>query len=383
MTGRHRLDIAKRVSTIILAVMFGFAVLAMASSAEPVQTQQMEAPYLLQFGAFVELFGNDTSMVTIYGTFVNPANHDTPVKAIMLPLGRASSVLVDFKRGVRAEGLQAELVNQSDVVFIKMVLVEPVPPGSVGSFETTYWTTSGGYVEKWVPPGSNTSTGEYRIFSFNLLKPNLTLVQGVTEVNVDVLLPRDALLTQLLPTMDLFYPNRPLVDADQWTRRTLVSWTNLTVFPGEGRGFVVTYSLTNSLAPLMSPTYPPENNHPSRPSGFAGSIALLLASNTASFSAAALLVYASAQRRARLKAAPEGRKTEETTSSEVQLLPEEIQILKAIEGAGGSVTQRDLPSLVGFSKSKVSRILKRLEELGLVSRTTLGRTKLIEISEHA
>ena len=381
MTNKPRLNTAKRVSAILVAVVISFAVLATASLAEPTQTQQMEAPYLLQFSAFVELFGNDTSKVTISGTFVNPANFGSEVSVIMLPIGRTSSVLVDFKKGVRAEGLQAELINQSDMVLIRITLLEPVQPGGVGSFEVTYWTVSGGYVERWIPPGSNTSAGEYRIFSFNLLKPNLTLVQGVTKVNVDVLLPRDALLTQLLPTMDLFYPNRPLVDADQWSRRTLVSWTNLTVFPGEGRGFVVTYSLANGLAPLIPATSPPGDNRPE--GGLAASTALLLASNAASFSAAALLAYALAQRRVKREAIPEGKRREEPSAAEVQLLPEEEQMLRAIEEAGGSVAQRDLPSLVGFSKSKVSRILKRLEELGLVSRTTLGRTKLIEISDYA
>jgi len=63
-----------------------------------------------------------------------------------------------------------------------------------------------------------------------------------------------------------------------------------------------------------------------------------------------------------------------------QLTYEELEILKLLAKNGGSMKQREIPSNVGFSKSKTSRMLKRMENMGLITRTSVGRTKQVNLS---
>ena len=342
-----------------------------------------ELPYLVEFRAYVDISSDDTSKVTISGTFFNPLSSKMAVKAISIPLGPAELIKLDPSSVSTAEGARVEILNGPDTTLLVEVLPSPVPPGEKGTFQISYVALPGGYVKPWMPIGSNSTAGGYRMFNFNLYNPNLSLVQGITDTQVTVLLPRDALLTQLSPLMNLFYPNKPVIEANLVTRRTQVSWTNLTVAPGEGRLFIVTYSL------LGTPSPPPQSQQTPPGNTTSGQVApmsmvVLLGSNGLAALASAALTYLLLRRKLTQPSETPTMK-EETPPKTVlsQLSPEEMKILETVQAAGGSVAQRDIPPMVGFSKSKVSRMLKRLEELGLINRTTLGRTKLIELSEMA
>ncbi len=340
-------------------------------------------PYLIEFRAYVDISNDDTSRVTISGTFLNPTGSKIDVRAISIPLGPAELIKLDPSSVSTSEGARVELLNGTDNTFIVEILPQPVPPGEKGSFQVSYIALPGGYVKPWMPIGSNTTAGGYRMFNFNLYNPNLSLIQGITDMQVTVLLPRDALLTQLSPLMNLFYPNKPVIEANLVTRRTQVSWTNLTVAPGEGRLFIVTYSLLGTPTPPLQPQQTsPGNTTAGQVSP--SSMALLLGSNgLAAFTSAALTYLLLRRKLVRPKKPPMVGEEAPPRTILSQLSPEEMKILETVQAAGGSVAQRDIPSMVGFSKSKVSRMLKRLEELGLINRTTLGRTKLIELSESA
>ncbi len=62
----------------------------------------------------------------------------------------------------------------------------------------------------------------------------------------------------------------------------------------------------------------------------------------------------------------------------IQSLDEdELQLLKVLAEHPDTLKQKDLPSMTGFSKSKVSRILKKLSAMGVVVREGQKKTKVV------
>lgn len=59
----------------------------------------------------------------------------------------------------------------------------------------------------------------------------------------------------------------------------------------------------------------------------------------------------------------------------------ERTVLKLLVDEGGSLFQSDLVEESGFSKSKVSLILDRLEARGMLERRRSGMTNLVKINE--
>ncbi len=56
------------------------------------------------------------------------------------------------------------------------------------------------------------------------------------------------------------------------------------------------------------------------------------------------------------------------------------KVFKTILDAGGEILQSELPTLTGFSKSKISRILNELESLGLVIKLKYGMTNKVKVN---
>ena len=57
--------------------------------------------------------------------------------------------------------------------------------------------------------------------------------------------------------------------------------------------------------------------------------------------------------------------------------PDEARAVAVVNSAGGSVFQSDIMKTTGFSKVKVSRLLDRLEQKGLIERKRRGMTNLV------
>ncbi len=56
---------------------------------------------------------------------------------------------------------------------------------------------------------------------------------------------------------------------------------------------------------------------------------------------------------------------------------DEFQLLKVLAEHPDALKQKDLPSMTGFSKSKVSRILKKLSAMGIIVRESQRKTKVV------
>lgn len=70
---------------------------------------------------------------------------------------------------------------------------------------------------------------------------------------------------------------------------------------------------------------------------------------------------------------------EEESEIPKALKPDESEVMEIIEGSGGEIKQRRIVESTDFSKAKVSRLIKDLEERGLVEKEKVGRTNRISL----
>ena len=57
----------------------------------------------------------------------------------------------------------------------------------------------------------------------------------------------------------------------------------------------------------------------------------------------------------------------------------ERKVVEVITNAGGEINQRKVVQETNLSKAKVSRVVKRLQERGLIDVTRLGRTNKLKL----
>ena len=73
------------------------------------------------------------------------------------------------------------------------------------------------------------------------------------------------------------------------------------------------------------------------------------------------------------------RKTE--TKGRVEIIDDEEKIISALKSAGGRLYQSTLADRCGFSRSKISKLLKEMEKKGKVRREEKGRGKIVILIE--
>jgi len=61
--------------------------------------------------------------------------------------------------------------------------------------------------------------------------------------------------------------------------------------------------------------------------------------------------------------------------------PEEKLVIRELEDAGGELTQSELVKKTGISKVKVHRVIKRLEQLKILSKYPYGVTNKIKVEK--
>jgi uncharacterized membrane protein len=66
----------------------------------------------------------------------------------------------------------------------------------------------------------------------------------------------------------------------------------------------------------------------------------------------------------------------------VLLSPNEIEVLKLINENDGGIKQADLVTLLNVTKARVSQYLTKLEELGFIKKSKMGRQNFIILEQH-
>ncbi|RLG52155.1 MAG: hypothetical protein DRN96_03480 [Thermoproteota archaeon] len=189
--------------------------------------------------------------------------------------------------------------------------------------------------------------GEKFYLSYEFFCPNAS----VDSVLIKVILPEGYIAKQIVEALPVYFPTPNRTALNIWSGEMTIEWSFSKLAPGQR------ISVSASVVASESSRVP-----------MLAVVAVLIVGGGASVAAVAFM---RARRRARLP----------KINSMDLLTNDERAILRVILDAGGSMLQKELPEATGLSKAKVSRVLKVLEEKGLVVKKPQGKTNIIVLSK--
>ncbi|RLG48943.1 MAG: hypothetical protein DRO06_00385 [Thermoproteota archaeon] len=316
----------------------------------------------------VDLAGENSATITIEMGLSNPPNSTVRVSAVSLYIG--GGYLPGYVSAVEPQVTSSEGIKELRAVPSRsgmnliMTLSSPLDPGEEENISISLSLDPSIFMMQ-----VRNNSDVYAMF-ISVEKPNLTVRPPFSDVGATVLLPPGAVLVQPGPGLPLLSPESGEVLEDPWAGRTRLRWEDLEEYPASGWSFRTSFILGD----ISSLSVQPSNNTPVSPTLTSqwGLVVLLVATNSVTM----VVSWIVASRRR----APQRVKPAEPETALEMLDEDERLILEKIISRGGVVPQRDLPALTGFSKSKVSRILKRLDKMGVISRKTVGKTKMVSVS---
>jgi len=344
-------------------------------------------PYIERFDIEAYLERNDSCFITIRFTLVVPEAYGKKVTAIKLPLLERQDVppregnITSWKtsQGVHIDWIESMYLSHIMIISFD----EPISPGRKVNVRISLSASKDVFVIKipYNPDG--------RVFYYRFYRPNVSL--ALENSILKVYLPHNSYLRQFERYRELLSPIANLLQiGDEVTLgRTSVTWDLSTpeVITSERTVFTCTYYLKQETM-----TSTGTNISEPKPVNTQNSFVIIFTSNIISvliaFTISWLLFR---QRSARVKIPSiSGIDLAKQTLNEKdlkkiegiisQLSSEEIEILRLLAKNGGSMRQREIPLNIGFSKSKISRMLKRMENMGLITRNLVGRTKQVNLS---
>ncbi len=357
------------------------ALLVLVASAAAVQVAAAPRGAVLKnMEVFVDISRDDSCSVEVRAVVTNPDDGQAELRSIRLPLQEAagnSSVLEGSLLPVYGD-VSVSIRTTSAGRSIIVTPADPVGPGGELNFSFRF-NANPPFCSQ--PYGGNVNSS-FRVVVFSIGKPNLTISPEVgSRVEVSIKLPVDSGVIQLVPS-PIFYPPNPEIQLDSWERRVILTWGGLESLPGGGWSFRLYYYRGHpptSIPVAPNPVIP--NRSPSRGEFSPDPVIFVLLGTNVVTLILALLAW----RRSGNPPPGPGDLFNRGVQGFVEpsiirdLDPDERTVVEILAENQGSMPQKDLPYASGFSKSKISRILKRLEGLGIVSRTTSGKTKIVEL----
>ncbi|RLG46333.1 MAG: hypothetical protein DRN90_06665 [Thermoproteota archaeon] len=344
-------------------------------------------PYIERFDIEAYLERNDSCFITIMFTLVVPKEYDTEVTALRLPLLERQDIPPREGNITRWETNQGVHLDWTQSMYLSHIMIisfdDPISPGEKRDVRISLSASKGVFVIQ-VPDNP-----KGRVFYYRFYQPNISLALESSVLRV--YLPPNSILRQFQRYRDLLSPIENLLQiGDEITLgRTTVIWDLATpdVMTSERTVFSCTYSLEEVSEPQSE-----TNTSHTGPVSAQTSLTLIFALNIASALTAFVIswfIFKRGTLEAKLPTVSDIDLAKQTLDEKDlkkiegiigQLSSEEIEILRLLARNGGSMKQREIPLNVGFSKSKISRMLKRMENMGLVTRNLVGRTKQVNLS---
>lgn len=326
---------------------------------------------ITRMSVMAELFENSSVKVTIVAEIKVPSNFTSNIKAVMFPIvpigihmenpSKEVSSYTSLSADVRVQKISTQ--SFSDVIVTSFN--DGLRPGSARNFSFAFMLT---------PNTSLAKFDESYRFAYRFYKPNVTL--DYNKSVMEVILPRGAGVTKISQDGAL--------SMDPLSERLVAVWSPFPSPRGGGWDFILEFKMISRISEQSSVLSQPKQ------ATSMDSMILLLISNTITsvVTAAAVTLYGRikfSRIRAPLFPASEEVPVSEEILSRIaeeleKLDRDEMSIIKIIHKNSGRIEQKDLPELTGFSKSKVSRILKRLDSMNFVRRVSQGKTKVIELN---
>jgi|GEM_PF-4359716 len=315
-------------------------ILVIASLLVIVNSNYLEAQQcLFEVKTKIDVFENDTALVIITLKPMDELNLSgytfiMPVIPVSTPRSLWDAMIVSGEADLT-------VVNDTDFKSIFLVRVYSIEKELKISYK------SDAYIYRF---RKTISVYDDRYFSYVFYTPNLT----ACKVSIEVYLPKNSDLMEVHPTLPIYQPEPTTNMIDIWTGRRVLGWEDVVT---KTFRCALTYRLgIGGLAPII-----------------------VIASVVVVASAISIIGYFIVKRMLKPKIPGISPGMEE---GKPELNRDEEITLKVI-ARNGSVAQKDLPDLTGFSKAKVSRIVNRLVNLGLLSKSEHGRTYIIKLSDEA
>ncbi len=328
-----------------------------------------------------ELYENTSVKVTITAEIVVDEEYNGSVNSLMFPVLPVGIVIENPYKGI--ENLRPlsgdisvskiETKSYADVILVKFG--KEMRPGDVRNITFSFMFKPNTIL---VRVKDNTYRLVYRFYM-----PNATVEYNRSTMRI--LLPYGAAITKI--------GTSGAVEMDPLSERLTALWKPFPLPRGNAWDFSIVFRVEGeTLPPKSEETIVITNTTPSngvdRGLPLTELLLAILGSNAIT-GGAAFMLYKRASRKPKLEgwsgSSPEEIVLDDETLEQYKELVERLDrdersILDIILEKGGKIEQKDLPELTGFSKSKVSRILKRLDSAGVVRRTSVGKTKIVEIN---
>lgn len=283
----------------------------------------------------------------------------TAVRSLIFPLVEWNRYMAspDLGRIIvvnHSENVDLAIVNTTYYARnVLLVFKDSIKPKSSGKFSFVV------NISKDIFVISKGEGGNFTLLLF-VVSPNATLVKE--NLNVAALLPQGSLIRP----SDV---KNPLV-AYQTPDGVMVEWSApALIWPGP-TGYQFVY-ITNYWVPPAKEknTTSPPPSQPSPP------VLPILSSLLVILLLLSLFLLRKGRGKGEITST---RMIEQRISS---LDEDELRLLVKVAENRNGVRQKELSELVGFSKAKVSRILKKLDNMGLIKREDLRKTKVIRVEE--
>ncbi len=338
-------------------------------------------------GAFInrmnvntELFENSSVKITIIAEIVVSDKYNGTIGSIAFPIVPIGIAMENPKKGVQdyrpllgnitVKKIKTESFN--DVLLI--TFPKRLRPGNIKNISFTFTLKPSTALVR-------LSDSRYR-FAYRMYMPNITVYYNTSTMRA--ILPYGAGITKV--------GSNGIVEMDSLSGRLTAVWRTFGPPRGAGWDFILEFKILSeapittpikNVTPVTSTTVKKEESFP-----FLEIAIIIIVSNIITGSTILFLYRKVNKKRAVLKGWTSGDEEfvldEEDISKYRDLIEkldrDERSIVDILMSKNGKIEQKELPELTGFSKSKVSRVLKRLDSLGAIRRTSLGKTKMIELN---
>ncbi len=325
----------------------------------------------------VELFENTTANVVIKGTLSVDKNYTKDVTSIVFPIVPVGRFIIlkhigvekyfNISSNVELEKIEYEQFAEALLVKFK----QPIKPGESASFRFFFSLKPDTVLTL------DRRSNRY-IFAYRFYTPNATVVANATAMKV--FLPMGAAVSKAKGI-------NTLLQSDPLSRRLVAVWEPFGDPIGDGWDFQLEFSIIGSSLSTNNLTVPEPTTKTNEGNSFPliELTAIIVVSNLITGASVYLVTKRSISPTINPKWSEEGESISEDDILKAYDLLEKLDkdeeaIIRVIADKGGRIEQKELPDLTGFSKSKVSRVLKRLDSIGAVRRISSGKTKIVELN---
>ncbi len=333
-----------------------------------------------RMNVYTELYENTSAKVTITAEIVANDGLNSSVYSLLFPILPVGIVMESPYKGIvdlrsLSEGISVSKIkteSYADVVLVKFN--EGLKPGDIINITFSFTFKPNTILVRF---RDNTYRLVYRFYM-----PNATVEYNRSTMRI--LLPYGAAVTKI--------GAYGAVEMDPLSERLTALWKPFPPPRGNGWDFSIVFRVMGEAPPQGSKETTAYTSV-APPKGEGGpplmDILLIVVLSNLITGGTALLLYRRASRRPKIGGWSDSQEEEVELDDEMieqyrdiveKLDKDERGIVEILLERNGRIEQKDLPELTGFSKSKVSRILKRLDSIGVVKRTSVGKTKVVELN---